>query len=270
MGNLPEDFVFSQSSLQDFVDCPRRFQLKYLEKQRYPAPEVDNMLEFERRMAQGSLFHQIVHQHLVGIPEAILQARLADNSEVATWFQTYLDNGLINVPERRFPERSLTIMLDNALIMAKFDLVAMGDKALIIDWKTSQKLPKAQWMRRKMQTIVYRYGLAKGGARLAGKPITPDMIEMRYWYAAHNGEMISFTYDSEQMQRDETTLRDLIETIDAAMDFPLTEDTRRCQFCTYRSLCERGRNAGALDEWDALDYDADFEIDIDQIIEIEF
>src|SRR5690606_24429687 len=99
MGNLPDDFMFSQSSLQDFVDCPRRFQLKYLLKQRYPAQEVDDMLEFEARMAQGQTFHQLIHQHQIGIPAEVLQARIQDN-EVSEWFQTYLKNGLEGIPEK--------------------------------------------------------------------------------------------------------------------------------------------------------------------------
>ena len=76
MGNLPDDFMFSQSSLQDFVDCPRRFELKYLLKQRFPAPEVDDMLEFERRMEQGSRFHLLIHQHQIGIPAELLLSRI--------------------------------------------------------------------------------------------------------------------------------------------------------------------------------------------------
>lgn len=28
--NLPGSFHFTQSSLQDYLDCPRRFQLRYV------------------------------------------------------------------------------------------------------------------------------------------------------------------------------------------------------------------------------------------------
>jgi hypothetical protein len=66
----------------------------------------------------------------------------------------------------------------------------------------------------------------------------------------------------------------LIDDIDKSQGFPLTLEERRCKFCTYRSLCDRGREAGSLEDWDAADYDSpdyiDFEIDFDQIAEIEF
>ena len=35
--HLNNDFVFSANNLQDYVDCPRRFELKYLLNQSWPA-----------------------------------------------------------------------------------------------------------------------------------------------------------------------------------------------------------------------------------------
>lgn len=45
--SLPEDFTFSQSMLQDFVDCPRRFELRYLLDARWPAQETAQALQYE-------------------------------------------------------------------------------------------------------------------------------------------------------------------------------------------------------------------------------
>ena len=40
MSLLPPDFHFSQRSLQDYVDCRRRFQLRYLQHLAWPAVEA--------------------------------------------------------------------------------------------------------------------------------------------------------------------------------------------------------------------------------------
>jgi hypothetical protein len=61
---LPEGFQFSQASLQDYVDCPRRFQLRYLVNLDWPAVEAEPVLKHERHMERAGLFHQMVHQLL--------------------------------------------------------------------------------------------------------------------------------------------------------------------------------------------------------------
>ncbi|MBE0704407.1 MAG: PD-(D/E)XK nuclease family protein, partial [Afipia sp.] len=115
--NLPDDFVFSQTSLQDYADCPRRFELRYLLRQRWPAPEVDDMLEFEARMEKGEQFHHLVHQHLAGIEAEVLLPRIGDE-DVRRWFAAYLKTGLENTPEARHPETTITTVLGDAMLLA--------------------------------------------------------------------------------------------------------------------------------------------------------
>jgi hypothetical protein len=49
--------------------------------------------------------------------------------------------------------------------------------------------------------------------------------------------------------------------------WPLTDDERKCRFCTYRSLCERGIAAGVaeLDE-----VEAELDVDLSNIDEIAY
>jgi hypothetical protein len=125
-----------------------------------------------------------------------------------------------------------------------------------------------------MQTLVYRYVLAAGGAHLnGGQLIAPERIEMRYWFAAHGGATETFAYDAAQMAADQARLLALVNEIDGRTEFPLTPDERKCAYCVYRSYCERGEKAGDLAGWDesedGTDLD-DFVLDLDQIAEIEF
>lgn len=274
---LPEEFTFSQSSLQDFADCPSRFQLRYLLRQRWPAPEVDDLLEYERNQEQGAAFHRLVQQHLVGIPAEALLARLTkpEQADLRSWFETYLRGGLDGLPADRRAEVTLTVPLGEYALLAKFDLLAVeaGGRAVIVDWKTGDHLPKSERLARRLQTIVYRYVLAKGGDHLyGGKPIPPEQIEMVYWYAALDGATRRFPYDAAQMAADEAYLLALVAEIDdPAQAFPLTPDEARCRYCVYRSLHDRGRFGGPLAGWEEdAEMDLDFELDLEQIVAIEF
>ena len=55
---LPANFRFSQASLTDYLDCPRRFQLRYLLEQAWPAVESEPLLERERLAELGRRFHR--------------------------------------------------------------------------------------------------------------------------------------------------------------------------------------------------------------------
>jgi predicted RecB family nuclease len=274
--HLPDDFIFSQSSLQDYLDCPRRFELRHLRRQAWPAPAVDDLLEFERHTSQGEQFHRLVHQHLIGLPADTLRSYI-DDADVRRWFETYLARGLDDVPEQRHPETALTVPLGDYWLLAKFDLLALepGRRALIIDWKTARRLPRRETLARRMQTVVYRYVLAQGGAVYQqGQPIAPEQIEMIYWYADQDGAALRFPYDPAQFAADDRALRELVREIETRAEFPLTDDPQRCRFCVYRSLCDRGAAAGDLQAWDtdsdaAIDF-SDLDIGFDQIEEIEY
>ena len=52
---LPPTFSFSQSSLQAYEDCPRRFWLAYVEQLPWPAVEASPIREHEALMRLGEL-----------------------------------------------------------------------------------------------------------------------------------------------------------------------------------------------------------------------
>lgn len=266
-----DDFTFSQSSLQDYLDCPRRFELRYLLGQRWPAPEVDDLLTFEAHLARGERFHRLVQQHQAGVPAALFKQYLTD-PDLRDWFERYLQSEYAAVGEGQ-AEVVLTVAVGAHTLTAKFDLVRLsGHEALIVDWKTS-RYPQRETIARRAQTFVYPFALALGGAALTadGQPIPPERIRMVYWYAA-TGQTHEFPYSAAQFERDRERMKRLLDEISRARAFPLTDDLKRCKFCVYRSLCDRGRAAGAFSEYDPDEAEAldPFTLDLDQIAEVEF
>ncbi|PWB53051.1 MAG: PD-(D/E)XK nuclease family protein [Anaerolineales bacterium] len=283
--SLPRGFIFSQSSLQDYVDCQRRFQLRYLLHQKWPAVEAEPYLENERRIDQGSKFHQIVHQHLVGVPENEIKISIANDEVLEAWWNNYLhsirDGVLASIQldnNPHFEELTLSAPVGDFRVLAKYDLLLCqtDGKWLIFDWKTSENHPKRKWLANRLQTHIYPYILSKAGACLGGgEAIDPDLVEMIYWFTNFPEQPERFSYNQASYNDDLRTISSLIAAIDQKTEaiFPLTPDTRRCLYCTYRSLCNRGVEAGDihhLEEWLEPDAPDELRIDFDQIGEIEF
>jgi CRISPR/Cas system-associated exonuclease Cas4 (RecB family) len=265
--------TLSQSSLQDYADCPRRFQLRYLERLSYPALETEPALENEKHQQEGEYFHRLVQQHLLNIPVEHI-GRLANSINLQRWWENYLGANLGIDGFETYPEITLSAPLENFRLLAKFDLIAVrrGVKAVIFDWKTYRKRPKNEWLAPRWQTRVYRALLVEAGAHLNdGKPFEPEQIEMTYWFADFPAEPATFPYNRTQFKRDWDALTKLARDIENASDYPKTDDRQKCSYCPYRSYCDRGIRAGDLaDAETEMEAEELFDVNFEQIGEIAF
>ena len=279
MPALPADFIFSQASLQDYVECRRRFQLRYLLALAWPAVAAEPADEYEAHLSQGETFHRLIHQHQLALATERLAEMVAaadqeaeGAAQLGVWWQNYLAAGPTDLPGQRYPELALSAPVGSHRLLAKYDLIAIepGRQAVIVDWKTSQHRPKRAWLAARLQTRVYRYVLAEAGGHLNPRPealpdltaprpaataslgcgIQPDQITMRYWFANFPDQPELLPYDATQHAADRKYLAGLIAEIAGAGedDFSLTDDATRCRYCAYRSLCGRGVAAAEMSQ----------------------
>jgi CRISPR/Cas system-associated exonuclease Cas4 (RecB family) len=265
--------TLSQSSLQDYVDCARRFQLRYLERLSYPAIESEPALENEKHLQEGEYFHRLVQQYLIGIPSEQI-AKLANTVNLKRWWENFLSN-----PDFRslkdfgslLPEATLSAPLGRYRLVAKYDLLAIENgKATIYDWKTYRRRPRNEWLSARMQTRVYRALLVHAKAHLNNsQPFQPEQVEMVYWFAEYPDEPARFPYTSAQYKRDWDSLAKLADEIESASSYPLTDDRTKCLYCPYRSYCDRGVRAGDLEQAEAeTEAEGLFDVNFEQIGEI--
>lgn len=264
--------ILSQSSIQDYVDCPRRFKLHYIDHLTYPAMESEPALDNEKNMQEGELFHRLVQQSLLGLdPEKL--ARLAAPPNLDRWWRNFVDHGPSLEGWKLYPEYSLSAPLEGSRLIAKYDLLAVRDGwARIYDWKTYKRQPRKDRLAARWQTRVYPALLARSGGFLAElEAIPPENIEMHYWFPEFPGEPVVFTYDSRQYKRDWNALAAIAQEIEAEQEYLKTEDLPRCKFCTYRSYCGRGTEAALEEERDLdLELTGMEGLDFEQIGEIAF
>lgn len=274
---LPEEFLYSQTSLQDFADCPALFDLRWRRRIKYPSPESEPLELVEAHIERGIQFHHMIHQHLIGIPDEAIDESLIDD-ELDTWWERFRATGLAGLPPDRTPELTLSVPIAGRRMVAKLDLLAanQGREWVIVDWKTSMRRPTRENLLSRLQTIVYRYALVEAGAALnGGKPIDPSQVKMIYWFANFPDQPEIFQYSADDHAAAGIRLTRMIADIERRADgeFPLTENVRRCAFCQYRGLHDRGTKAGDFetqdgDEGESIDALLDFTLD--QIAEVAF
>lgn len=287
--HLPPNFAFSQGSLQALADCLRLFQLRYIQRVSWPAPLAEPVDEYEDLQIQGQTFHHLVHQSLIDIPVEYLTRSAGANPRLAGWWHNFRENA----PDLRaftsYPEISISIPLGNYRLVAKFDLLAIDQapsesptpsqvRAVIFDWKTSHNRPKRAWQVEKLQSRVYPFILVEASEAILGFPLQPEQVEMVYWFANFPTAPMNFPYDQEKFESDKRAILNLIATaleLDSKEALK-TDRIKRCRFCVYRSLCDRGTTAASLSDDPDLASDLEptseigFELDFDQIAEVAF
>jgi len=273
---LPAEFSFNQQNLQDYLDCPRRFELRYLQQLAWPAIRSEPALELERHLRLGERFHQMIQQHLLGLPpEAV--ASQATEVELDEWWRNYLNHPPTSLPGQHYPEITLVAPFEGCRLVAKYDLLAIEPdrSAVIVDWKTNRRATIPATLKARAQSRLYPFLLIIAGAQLnSGAPLLPEQVEMIYWFTADPVHPISFDYSQSQFQADREFFQEIIDKIEVQEPpFLLTTDNKRCLYCNYRSLCQRGIAAG-VDAEGVTEADREEpllpELDFDQVAEIEF
>jgi len=289
MADMPllADFSFSQSSLQAYADCARRFWLAYVEQLPWPAVEAAPVYEHEQLMRIGATFHRLVERSELGMdPDQVAAGLLPP---LSTWYTAYLRQRPADLPSATVEvERVLAIpfapepasiptMAGPPIVYrlaAKYDLIAAerDGQVVIVDWKTAKRRGDPATLRQRLQSIVYPYVLVEASGALPWGPIRPEQVEMRYWFTAAPGEPVVFRYDAAQHDANRQRLQHMLGEIVAGHNeasFPKVADTdanrrRLCAYCIYRSRCDRGLAAGNLDVLD--DVEAFFAVDVDKAL----
>jgi len=272
---ISNQFTFSAYKLQDYLDCERRFELKYLLKQQWPAIRSEPIYELEQQMQLGQQFHLFAQQFFSNIATGEIQKQINDET-LSLWWDNFVPFAKNLLSQEYDAEHKISIKLNNMRFIAILDLLIIDKnmKYAIIDWKTNKKKPSSQQIKNSIQSRLYPLVLfLSENERISPNHISPDQIEMLYWFANFPDQIESFQYSNYQYQEDLTFLQELIQKISQKKpgEFLKTTRTQSCKFCQYRSLCERGTIAGSQDNPEVDIWNEEIvDIDFSQIGELEF
>ncbi len=243
---VPEGFLFTQTALRTYQECPYRFRLRYLEQVPWPAFPVSP--EAEAAFERGRRFHELARQRFLGLE--VGEQAAAGGEEVARWWAALEASppALERYPHR-FPEAGLSIPFGRHRLGARYDLLAVGEhSACIVDWKTGRPLPPEQALAQDLQTRVYLFVLAEGGAVYhAGRPFSPEALAILYW---HPQGQVHLPYSASRREEDRAYLEALIREITSSRpeDMRPAASEKPCISCAYAPLC--GRPTASSFEWE--------------------
>ena len=264
---------FSAVKIQDFMDCERRYELKYILEQSWPSISSEPVVEVEENVKKGNRFHYLIFQFFSGIPKEKLILSIKDE-EIQVWFNSFLDFSKNIDQNKTFPEFHLVNQLNKTRITAIYDLihVSKNNEVRIIDWKTSHFIPKKTTLSAKVQTILYPYLIFETyNEFLPDINLVPDKISLQYWFSTSPTKEFIFKYGQSTHENHRVFLENIIDQIQnkSVGEFALTENKTKCGFCPYRSLCNRG--AYATNYLDLIKTElegSEFYIDFDQLPEL--
>jgi hypothetical protein len=255
---LADNFIFSQNSLQNYIDCKRRFYLKEIQQLLWPALESEPTRLQEERTALGAEFHLLCNQYFSGVPENAIRESI-NSPEILQWWNAFISLGLKPAPHLQ-PEKAITVPFMDFRLTVHYDLLKSNQDGhyFIYDWKTNLKQPQRAILGKRMQTIIYPLVLQMFCEINDSKNAQPENIEMVYWYPVYPDRPIEFRYDQETYLTQKSKLEGLISEIlqNEKEDFTLTEKISHCMFCQYRSFCNRGEKAGEFTE-ETIDFAID-------------
>jgi hypothetical protein len=252
---LSRDFRFSQTSLQDYVDCPRRFQLRYVEAQPWPAVQSQPVLDREHHLDLGARFHRLVERHQLGLDPDLL-GRMVDDPQLLAWWSAYLELDYLHAMEGvRLPEFRVSVDLGGHRIVVVYDLLVLrpDGRAVIFDWKTYRWTPSAEWFFERVQSRLYPSVLALAAQQgIFEAVVGSDQVSLVYWIVGASGGLIELAYSDARFQEDLEYISSILEGVDrgaADREWSKTGDVARCRLCEYRSFCGRDVEVGMFDQF---------------------
>ena len=236
---MKEVVNLGRAKIVDYLACPRRFQLRYLERSPWPVGRQDPQGERSREL--GQRFHTVLHRHFLGIPQG---DEVHSVPELRRWW------GLFRTFEPQIPaghmkpELTLTAPIGGLSLTGRFDLlVVTGDAVHIYDWKTYGRVRSTEELRRDLQSKIYLALVAESG-NVLDREVRPEDVTLTYWFATDPPVYVKITYGRREHFENWSYLKSIADEIESRLEskdqWPLTDELEECSRCAFQILCGRG------------------------------
>ena len=200
----PDLIRLSQGHLNLLSICPPKFQQVYIDcLGSLPAPKQQKSMEW------GSRFHLLMQQRELALP---IEPLLATETELDSSLKALIQAAPELAPNAdvwREAEHCRTFSIDNFLFTVIYDLlIASGESATILDWKTYRQPIGIKKLKDNWQTRLYLYVLAETSE------YEPEQLKMTYWFVkTDRPKSVTISYTQQQHQQTEQELTMLLEDL---------------------------------------------------------
>jgi len=255
--------TFSATTLQDFIDCKRKFKLKYIDHLSWPAPLSQLNTKYSEAITRGRKFHQLIQQHFIGIPDYELFNSIQDHT-VRQWLKNALSFEISSEKQtKKMVEYHVSYINKGVLLTGVIDLLLISpDSGMkIIDWKTGLSKPNLDRYKSRIQTRLYPYLLLQSPAFSANRfeGLKTQEITFNYWFTNFPEHSLSFTYDRQNFNQDDAYFDDLITTITLTPveEMLMTHNIDLCRSCPFQLYCGRNIQADYFDIQESDDFESE-------------
>jgi CRISPR/Cas system-associated exonuclease Cas4 (RecB family) len=274
-------YAISQTHLNIWETCQRKYQHKYLEDLSLPEADPARLAS----LLLGSNFHLLMQQMDLGLDVSVLaqsDPKLQDWLDAFNQSPPQMIEGDRLCEHRRTWEVCCAASLDQDLeqdldqdvressdrhqayfvLTAIYDLLILGEEqAQILDWKTHQKAIAKSQLEHNWQTRLYLYLLAK----TTNYP--PEQLSMTYWFA-NGAESVKIPYKSADRDRTERDIKKMLTAIAQAQVYPqihiTSNNSSKCKHCEFNDRCDRAHRQNS----EMANADINFFANINNITEI--
>lgn len=227
-----KNFLYTQSSLGVFMQCPLKFRYRYFEGL-YGSEKEELKESFEK----GSRFHLLAERYFKGID---IEGEYIEDGELKELFENLKENYPLREEYRYFSEFEIRERTKNIRLMARYDLIIIkpNNRVEIVDFKTNRRRLSKEGIEGSLQTKIYLYLLKENFKSVFGNMRKIKNLNMVYYQTEYPGKNLEVKYDEKAHRENMEFLKETLENIDG-FDFLAYKKKRvdHCGNCEFKIFC---------------------------------
>ena len=229
-----KNFFYSQNSIKNFLECPKKFKYRYLEGISWK--NSDELIK--QSLKDGEDFHILAERYFLGMDEDFYYK---DINKLSKWMMDLKKNFPKNKNNSYLGEYEIRQKKNGINLMARYDLISFKStgEIEIYDWKTNKDKFHPNFGSNSLQTKIYLFLLTENLNLFSINYFKFKNISMTYWQTNFPDSPLRISYSSQMHEENKIYLKNLIKEINS-YDFSKFEqsDKKACKFCEFMSICK--------------------------------